>query len=212
LPAGLARLDLLSLPGSQGSFDLFTQHGLHGWQRRCQGLAVLARDGGGEGTLSRCVENGPQRGYGLDGSTGNALFLIPGGDGPIALNPAITTQNLASASTAAGVPGDGSNATALAAIANQVGIDGDFPGSTPTQTISAMLSGFGTSLQSALNEQTNTSATLQSLQQLQGSITGVSLNDQLTQLVQYTNNLEAAGRALQATSDMTTFLIQEIGR
>ena len=153
-----------------------------------------------------------EAGYGLDGSTGNALFLIPGGDGPIALNPAITTQTLAAASSAAGVPGDGSNATAMAAIANQFGVDGDFPSSTPTQTISAMLSAFGTSLQSALNQQTNTSATLQSLQQLKGSITGVSLNDQLTQLVQYTNSLEAAGRALQATNDLTTFLIQVVGQ
>jgi flagellar hook-associated protein 1 FlgK len=163
-------------------------------------------------SVATAINTQQEAGYGLDGSTGNALFLIPGGDGPIALNPAITTQNLAAASSAAGVPGDGSNATALAAIANQAGIDAGFPGSTPTQTISAMLSGFGTSLQSALNDQTNTSATLQSLQQLKGSITGVSLNDQLTQLVQYSNALQAAGRALQATNDMTTFLIQVVGQ
>ena len=163
-------------------------------------------------SVAAAINTQQEAGYGLDGSTGNALFLIPGGDGPIALNPAITTQTLGAASSAAGVPGDGSNATALAAIANQLGVDGDFPSSMPAQTISAILSGFGTSLQSALNHQTNTSATLQSLQQLKGSITGVSLNDQLTQLVQYTNSLQAAGRALQATNDLTTFLIQVVGQ
>ena len=163
-------------------------------------------------SIATAINTQQQAGYGLDGSTNNALFLIPGGDGPIALNPAITTQNLAAASSAAGVPGDGSNATALAAIANQAGVDGSFPGSTPGEALTQIISGFGVSLQSALSAQTNTSATLQSLQQLQSSITGVSLNDQLTQLIQYQNALEAAGRALQTANDMTSFLMQEIGQ
>jgi flagellar hook-associated protein 1 FlgK len=163
-------------------------------------------------SVATAINTRHQAGYGLDGSTGNALFLIPGGDGPIALNPAITTQNLAAASSAAGAPGDGSNATALAAISNQAGIDGTFPDSTPAQTFGQMISGFGASLQSALDGQNSTSATLQSLQQLKGSITGVSLNAELTKLVQYSNALQAAGRALQATNDLTTFLIQVVGQ
>lgn len=163
-------------------------------------------------SIATAINTQQQAGYGLDGSTNNPLFLIPGGDGPITLNPAITTQNLAAASSAAGVPGDGSNATALAAIANQAGVDGAFPNSTPTDVLNQTVSALGVSLQSATTAQTNTSATLQSLQQLQSSITGVSLNDQLTNLVQYQNALEAAGRALQASSDMTTFLMQVLGQ
>ncbi len=126
-------------------------------------------------------------GYGLDGSTGNQLFSIPGAAGaPVALNPAITIQNLATSATAAGIPGDGSNANAIASLASATGLDPSYPGDTFGQAFSAIAAGF------------------------EGSITGVSLNGQLTNLVQYQNALEACGRAVQAANDMTNFLLQAI--
>jgi flagellar hook-associated protein 1 FlgK len=152
-----------------------------------------------------------QKGYGLDGSTGNQLFLIPGaGGGTIAINPAVTAQNFAAASSAAGVPGDGSNASAMAALASTNGIDSSFPDSNAVQAFAQLQSQFGTSLETAQNQQQQASSTLQSLQQLKSSITGVSLNDQLTNLIQYQQALEAAGRAVQAASDITTFLVQQL--
>jgi flagellar hook-associated protein 1 len=152
-----------------------------------------------------------EKGYGLDGSTGNQLFLIPSsGGGSIAINPAVTAENFAAASSAAGVPGDGSNATAMAALASTQGIDSSFPDSNAVQAFTEIQSQFGTSLQTAQTQQQQASSTLQSLQQLQSSITGVSLNDQLTNLIEYQNALEAAGRAVQAASDITTFLVQEL--
>ena len=44
----------------------------------------------------------------------------------------------------------------------------------------------------------------------QCSITGVSLNQQLTQLIQYQNLLQASGRAVQAANDMIKFLIDNV--
>jgi flagellar hook-associated protein 1 len=152
-----------------------------------------------------------QKGYGLDRSTGNQLFLVPGaGGGTIAINPAVTVQNFAAASSATGVPGDGSNATAMAALASTQGIDSTFPDSNAVQAFAQIQSQFGTSLETAQNQQQQASSTLQSLQQLQSSITGVSLNDQLTNLTQYQQALEAAGRAVQAANDITTFLVQQL--
>jgi flagellar hook-associated protein 1 len=162
-------------------------------------------------SIATAINNVYQKGYGLDGSTGNRLFLVPGaGGGAIAINPAVTAQNFAAASTAAGIPGDGSNATAMAALASTLGIDPTFPDSNAVQAFTQLESQFGTSLQSAQMQQQQASSTLQSLQQLKSSITGVSLNDQLTNLVQYQQALEAAGRALQAANDITTFLVQEL--
>jgi flagellar hook-associated protein 1 FlgK len=149
-------------------------------------------------------------GYGLDGSSGTALFTVPGGGGPIAVNSALTEQNLGASATAAGVPGDGSNAAALAAIGNNPNLVAALPNSTPVQAFSEITSAFGTVVQNANNDQQESSATLQSLTQLKGSITGVSLNDQLTQLIQYQNSLEASGRAVQAANDIATFLIQNL--
>jgi len=148
-------------------------------------------------------------GYGLDGSTGTALFTITPG-GPIAVNSALTEQNLGASATAAGVPGDGSNATALAAIANDQSLFPSNPNSTPIQAFSAISGNFGTLVQNASNSQQRAASSLQSLTQLKGSITGVSLNDQLTHLIQYQNMLEASGRAVQAANDITTFLVQNI--
>ncbi|HJU09813.1 MAG TPA: flagellar hook-associated protein FlgK [Candidatus Binataceae bacterium] len=151
-----------------------------------------------------------QNGYGLDGSTGNQLFAVSNSGGPISINSAVTPQNFAAASTAAGVPGDGSNASAMAALASTVGVDSSFPDSNSLQAFTAIQSQFGSSLQTAQTDQQQASSTLQSLQQLKSSITGVSLNDQLTKLIQYQNALEAAGRAVQAANDITTFLVQQL--
>ena len=148
-------------------------------------------------------------GYGLDGSTGTPLFTITAG-GPIAVSTVLTGQNLGASASASGVPGDGSNAAALAAIANDQNIVPSNPSSTPIQAFSAISGDFGTLVQNAANSQQQAAAALRSLTQLKGSITGVSLNDQLTQLIQYQNMLEASGRAVQAANDITTFLVQNL--
>jgi flagellar hook-associated protein 1 len=161
------------------------------------------------GNIASAMNTHAASGYGLDGSTGTALFTVTAG-GPIVLNPLLTAQNLGTSATAGGVPGDGSNASALAAIGNDQNLFPSFPDSTPVQAFSTISGNFGTLVQSATNSQQQSAASLQSLTQLKGSITGVSLNDQLTQLVQYQNLLQASGRAVQAANDMMTFLIQQL--
>jgi flagellar hook-associated protein 1 FlgK len=161
-------------------------------------------------SIATAMNTQHQSGFGLDGSTGNALFQIPGAAGPIAIDPAITEQNLAASSSAAALPGDGSNAAAIAALANVAGIDPLFANSTPVQAFTQIISGFASSVHTATNNQQQAAASLQSLNQLKGSITGVSLNDQLTRLLEFQNLLQAAGRAVQAANDITTFLIQEV--
>lgn len=150
-------------------------------------------------------------GYGLDGSTGTPLFTVSGSGGPISINPLLTAQNLGAAASAGGVPGDGSNAAALAALANNQNLIAAFPNSTPVSAFSEIAGNFGTLVQNANNDQQQSAATLQSLTQLKSSITGVSLNDQLTNLIQYQNMLEASGRAVQAVNDITSYLVQNLG-
>ena len=160
-------------------------------------------------TTANAINGVYQTGYGLDGSTGNALFLTSNAPGaPISINPAVTEQNLAAASSSAGVPGDGSNATAIANLASSTGLDSAAPSETLEQAFTEIASQFGSTVSNAGANQQQATATLTSLQTLKGSITGVSLNDQLTNLVQYQNALEAAGRAVQAANDITSYLLQ----
>ena len=161
-------------------------------------------------SVATAMNSQASAGYGLDGSTGTNLFTITAG-GPIAINSALTTQNLGASATAGGVPGDGSNASALAAIANDQNLVPSIPNSTPVQAFSTISASFGTLVQNATSSQQQAASSLQSLTQLKSSTTGVSLNDQLTQLIQYQNLLEAAGRAVQAANDAVTFLMQNIG-
>ena len=161
------------------------------------------------GSIASAMNTQASSGYGLDGSTGTALFTVTAG-GPIGLNPALNAQNLGASATAGGVPGDGSNASTLAALANNQSLFTSIPDSTPVQAFSTISGNFGTLVQNATNSQQQSAASLQSLTQLKGSITGVSLNDQLTQLVEYQNLLQASGRAVQAANDMMSFLIQQL--
>ena len=119
-------------------------------------------------------------------------------------------QNLAASQTAAGVPGDGSNAAAIAALAKATGLDSSFPVATLGQAYGQIASDFGSAVQGAMNAHNYAAASLQSLGQLKGSMTGVSLNEELTHLIQFKNALEAAGRAVQAANDITTFLMTEL--
>jgi len=161
-------------------------------------------------TVATALNNLSTAGFGADGSTGNALFTIPAAGGAIAINPALTAQNLPAASTAAGVPGDGSNAVAMAALANNQNLFPSSPNSTPQQTFTQIQTDFGTLVQNATNGQTQSASNLQSLTQMKSTITGVSLNDQLTQLLNYQNLLQASGRAVQAANDDLTFLLQNV--
>jgi flagellar hook-associated protein 1 FlgK len=151
-----------------------------------------------------------QQGFGLDGSTNNQLFLIGAGGNGISLNPAITEQNLAASQTAAGVPGDGSNAASIAALANASGLDTSFPSSTLGQAYAQIASDFGSDVQGATSAQSTAASSVQSLTQLKSSVTGVSLNQELTSLIQYQNSLQAAGRAVQVANDNLSFLITQL--
>ncbi len=161
-------------------------------------------------SVAQAINSQYAKGYGLDGSTGNTLFLIPGGSGPIELNPAANVNNVPAASSAAGLPGDGSNAAALAALAQLDGIDPSQPSQTASQAFSSIATDFGASIQNATQSQQEAQASLTSLTQLKQSVTGVSLNDQLANLVEYQNALEAAGRAVQVATDVVSFLLANL--
>lgn len=160
-------------------------------------------------SVANAVNAQQEAGDGLDGSTGVPIFALTDGE-PIALNPALNTQNIAAAASASGVPGDGSNAGAIAALASAVGIDSSLPTGNAQQVFAQITSQFGATVQTAQNNQTQAAAALSSLTTLQSSTTGVSLNTELTNLIQYQNDLQATTQAVQAANNMVSYLIQQL--
>ncbi|MFI5353406.1 MAG: flagellar hook-associated protein FlgK [Candidatus Binatales bacterium] len=160
-------------------------------------------------SVAKAVNAQQEAGYGLDGSTGVPIFELTAGE-PIAVNPALTTQNIAAAASASGVPGDGSNAGAIAALASAVGVDSSLPTGNVQQAFAQITSRFGATVQTAQNNQTQAAASLSSLTTLQSSTTGVSLNAELTKLIQYQNDLQATTQAVQAANNMVSYLIQQL--
>jgi flagellar hook-associated protein 1 len=163
------------------------------------------------GSVAQTINAKQSAGYGLDGSTGLALFTIPSPGGAVYLNSAVGAGQVAAASSAAGVPGDGSNAAAISALAQAAGLGGaSFANATAAQAYGEIVDGFGSAVQSATSAAQQATASVQSLQSLKGSITGVNVNEELTMVAQYQNTLEAAGRAIQAANDTTAFLLNEL--
>jgi len=160
-------------------------------------------------SVAKAVNAQQEAGYGLDGSTGVPIFELTAGE-PIAVNPALTTQSIAAAASASGVPGDGSNAGVIAALASAVGVDSSLPTGNVQQVFAQITSQFGATVQTAQNNQTQAAASLSSLTTLQSSTTGVSLNAELTKLIQYQNDLQATTQAVQAANNMVSYLIQQL--
>jgi flagellar hook-associated protein 1 FlgK len=153
--------------------------------------------------FSTAINTQQDKGYDLNGKQGTDFFFATSAQD---MQVKITDPNLIAASaTAAGVPGDGSNATAIGNIANTNIISGN--SSTPTDYYSAIVAEAGNDAQSANTNNTSQSALVTQLQTQQQSVSGVSLDQQAVNLTQYENSYEAAGKLISTISTLFNTLI-----
>lgn len=147
-------------------------------------------------------------GFGLDGSTGNNFFTGTGA-GDIALDPTIlaSLDKIAAASEAAGLPGDGSNALRLAQLKHQAVIGSD--------TFDDYLRGFtaqlGVKSQGAKRMVTNQELLLAELTNRRQSVSGVSLDEEMTNMIRFQHAYNAAARLITAIDEMLDTLINRLG-
>ena len=152
-------------------------------------------------------------GYGLDGTTGNAVFKWPPGVTNAAmsmtLDPAIIghPEKIAASSTAAGLPSGNDVAIKLADLATQPLAA---TGGTPTDRFAAITSAIGSAKQSASNEAELRSSTVAQAQSMNDSASGVSIDEEMTNLTQYQRAFEASSKVLQATDELLQNLIQTL--
>jgi flagellar hook-associated protein 1 FlgK len=159
--------------------------------------------------LVTAVNTQHSAGYGLDGSQNS--FFDPAGttSAAISINPALTADKIAAAgqdpTSAFSGPGDNENALALAQLKNAsltFTVDGTPTKTTVASYYNALVSKVGVDAQNAANTTSQNESFLKQLNTLRESHSGVSLDEELTNLIKYQRAFEASARMITAASDM----------
>ena len=163
--------------------------------------------------FSTQVNNVNGAGFGLDGTTGNAVFKWPPGITDAAMNMTLDSpiighpEKIAASSTASGLPSGNDVAIKLADLATQPLAA---TGGTPTERFASIASSLGSAKQSADNEAELRSSTVAQAQTMNDSASGVSLDEEMTNLTQYQRAFEASSKVLQTTDELLQSLIQTL--
>ena len=162
--------------------------------------------------LSTSVNAVQSAGYGLDGVTGRNMFtqpaLVLGAASAMALDPSVANDPaaIAASTTAAGLPGGNDNAVALAALASQpLGAS-----ATPSDAFATIGATVGTLASSANSEQSLRQATVTQAQSINSSESGVSLDEEMTNLDQFQRAYEASSQVLQTANTLLGELMQDL--
>lgn len=150
--------------------------------------------------LANAVNRVQAAGFDLNGLAGTNLFTSPpaGGVGAAAsLSVAITNPSLIAASSD-GTPGSNGNAEALYALNSQSVISGQ----NPTDYYSGIVFNVGNATSNASAEQNASSLILQQLNDQRSSVSGVSLDEEAANMVQYQDAYAASAQVITTINDM----------
>jgi flagellar hook-associated protein 1 FlgK len=135
---------------------------------------------------------------------------IPGGNGffdpattsaaTIAINPALTGTDMIAAAASPSLPGDNSNALAIARLQNDTST---MPGNaTFSSFYSSFVSTVGLDVQSIKATVAQGEAFVKQLTTLRDSNSAVSLDEELTNLIKYQRSYQASARIISTAADM----------
>jgi len=151
-----------------------------------------------------------RNGVGLDGSTGLDFFSGTGAS-DIAVNSVISgdTNKLAAAADAASLPGDGSNALAIAQLATSKLMNSGT--ATINEYFQAGIAQLGQNAKQAGVMVENQDLLVQHLSDRQEALSGVSLDEETANLLQYQHTYEAASRVMTTVDEMLDVIINKMG-
>jgi flagellar hook-associated protein 1 len=146
-----------------------------------------------------------QAGFDLNGNPGGNFFTPPpaGGAGAAAnMSVAITDPSQIAASLN-GTAGDNSNVNAMLALQNQPIVNGQ----TPLNAYSNLVFQIGNDVSTAQSEQQGAQASILQVQNQIGSISGVSINEEAANLIQYQQAYQAAAQVATVIESLTSTII-----
>jgi flagellar hook-associated protein 1 len=148
--------------------------------------------------FSQALNSAQAKGFDLHGDAGGNLFTTASGSGAAAsMTVAISDPGLLAASSD-GTTGSNGNLANLSAVANQAVSNG----LTPTQAYANLVFQAGSAVSDGQTELNASNTMLQQLQQQQASISGVSLDQEASNLLLYQRAYQAAAQAVTTVNQM----------
>jgi flagellar hook-associated protein 1 FlgK len=218
LVTGLKSFQLITQTNSSGLHDVYSgSNDITGQITSGQlGGTIQARDQEIPGTqnqlntlasgLANAVNGLQDGGFDLNGNPGTNLFNPPAVSGVGAaanLSVAITDPSLIAASSD-GTPGSNGNAEAMYALNSQPVVDGQ----SPTDYYSGIVFDIGNDASNATAEQSASGLVLQQLNDQRAAVSGVSLDEEAANMVQYQDAYSASAQVITAINDMMYATIQ----
>lgn len=151
-----------------------------------------------------------RKGFALDGiTTGLDLFTIGGGAAEMAVAQNLAENPSLIAASADGTPGDGSNAIQMAALKQQKLMAGG--ASTWDDFIRGMTARLGIETQEAQRIHDNQELLVKDLDNRRQSVSGVSLDEEATEMIKLQHAYAAAARLISACDELLDVLINRTG-
>jgi flagellar hook-associated protein 1 FlgK len=185
--------------GKLGALLDVYQNTLPHYQARLDQLAVALHDD---------LNAAHAAGYGLTGTTGQRFFAgaTITGASQLAVDPAVLADPrlIAAASSATSGAGDSSNAMAI--LARRQAISGSL-GTTFDDHYSATISDLGVAAQAASRDKDTSDAVVNTLQSRRDATSGVSLDEEMANLIKFQHAYAAAGRVMSVMDQLLDTLI-----
>ncbi len=165
-------------------------------------FAITKRVDGGNG-----INFLHRNGFDLNGQSGEDFFSGTLTGNSFALNEAVAADpgKIAAAGTAAGAPGDNSNAVAIADLQNAMMMNNNT--STFDLFYNAMVTDIGNEVRYANTSYEHHASMTTHLENYRESISGVSLDEEMISLVQFQLAYNAAAKLIKVTDEMLQTLI-----
>jgi flagellar hook-associated protein 1 FlgK len=148
--------------------------------------------------FSQALNAAQAKGFDLNGNAGGDLFTTVSGAGAAASMTVATTDPTLLAASSDGSTGSNGNVANLSAVANQAVSNG----LTPAQAYANLVFQAGSSVSDGTAELNASNTMLQQLQQQQSSVSGVSLDQEASNLLLYQRAYQAAAEAVSTVNQM----------
>lgn len=117
-------------------------------------------------------------------------------------------DRISASASAEGAPGDGMNALNLAEVRNNVAL---YAWGSPDDFIKSLVSNLGVDAQDAIRNEKNEEVLLTQIDFNRQSIMGVSLDEEMSEMVKYQQSYNASARMMNVLDEMIDLIVNRLG-